>query len=184
MGMAKLNIWVSDVADACGIWPGAGRVTIFDCKGILEWPCGRFLATDGSWQPVPGGRYANLPFKCGHLQVEVPPGCYWVVAGYVSPGRFIHLNYTTHVGITDAGCDETACVKLYNPTLRLCWNWFRIGLRMNAIRRSPAAVDPEKVGKVEKLVEELLKDIPRSPIEETIEKNFSQLVESAEKESQ
>ncbi len=38
MGVGRLNVWVSDVADACGTWSGAGRMTIFDCDGILRWP--------------------------------------------------------------------------------------------------------------------------------------------------
>jgi hypothetical protein len=104
MGTGKLNIWVSDVANPCGTWQGGGKITIFDCDGILEWPCGRYMAPDGSWQPVPGGKYKDLPFKCGHLEVEVPPGCYWAVAGQVNPGTgWIHLNYTTHVGIVGVG---------------------------------------------------------------------------------
>lgn len=173
MGLAKLNIWVSDVADPCGTWEGDGTMTVLDCKGVLEWPCGRFLAPDGTWQPVPGGKYKDLPFKCGHLEVEVPPGCYWVLAGYVSPGPPpIHFNYTTHVGIVQVGCDETACVKIYNPSLRLCWDWLRVGLQM-------ALIDPEQVAELEKLVEELLRDAPRRPIERVIERLFEDLVESA-----
>ena len=43
----------------------------------------RFLNPDGKWEPVPGGEYRSLPFRCGHLEVELPPGCYWVTAGYV-----------------------------------------------------------------------------------------------------
>lgn len=180
MGVGKLNIWVSDVADPCGTWEGGGRLTIFDCKGILDWPCGRYLAPDGKWQPVPGGTYEDLPFRCGHLEAEVPPGTYWVVAGYVGERpRVIHLNYTTHVGIVQVGCDETACVKLYNPTVRLCWNWLRVGLRTLATLRSAAALDPDMVKQVETLVEELLRDVPRLPIEEVLEKIFGQLVESA-----
>jgi len=179
MGVGKLNIWISDVADPCGTWDGGGQVTVFDCKGILQWPCGRFLAPDGRWQPVPNGRYQDLPFRCGHLEVEVPPGCYWVIAGYVSsPGTYIHLNYTTHVGIVQVNCDETACVKVYNPTTRLCWDWFRVGLRMLTVKRSPAVLDPKKVAQVEELVEELLRDFPRVPIEETIEKMFAELIKS------
>src|SRR5579859_3428216 len=127
MGIAKLNVWVSDVADACGTWPGNGGITILDCKGILEWPCGRYLDPTGEWRLVPNGKYENLPFRCGHLEVELPPGCYWAIAGYVSPGAgFIHLNYTTHVGIAEVGCDQTACIKLFNPSVRLCWNWFLV----------------------------------------------------------
>lgn len=176
MGIGKLNIWVSDVANPCGTWDGAGQMTIFDCKGILEWPCGRYLAPDGNWKTVPNGLYKDLPFRCGHLQVEVPPGCYWVIAGYVSPGKFIHLNYTTHVGIVQVGCDETACVKIYNPTIRLCWDWFWVGLRILAKR---GQIDIEGVKQIEALAEKLLKDAPRQPVERVIERAFEDLIEVA-----
>src|SRR4030066_2032834 len=110
MGIAKINIWLSGVADPCGTLKGDEKVTVFDCKGILEWSCGRYML-GGRWVPVPGGKYFNLPAKCGHLEVEVPPGCYWITAGgvYPSPG-LLHFNYATHVGIVQVGCDETACV--------------------------------------------------------------------------
>ena len=186
MGVGRLNIWVSDIADPCGTWHGTGPgalMTILDCKGILEWPCGRYLAPDGQWQLVPNGTYANLPFNCGHLEVELPPGCYWAIAGYVSPNPgFIHLNYTTHVGIAEVGCDQTACVKLYNPTIRLCWDWFFVGLRMLTIGRSQPPFDPKKVAEIEKLVDNLMTSVPRLPVENVIEKHFDALIESAKKQ--
>ena len=160
-------------------------MTILDCEGILYWPCGRYLAPDDTWQPVPGGQYRNLPFKCGCLEVELPPGCYWVIAGHITPSQSrIHLNYTTHVGIVQVGCGEAACVKLFNPSLRLCWNWFRIGLRMNAIPRSPAPVDPEKVKQIENLVEELMHelDTPMLPVEKTIDAVFEEIFKSAQEQ--
>ena len=181
MGIARLNVWVSDVADPCGTWNGQGSMTIFDCKGILEWPCGRYIDIHDTWQPVPNGIYKDLLFKCGHLEVEVPPGCYWVLAGYVSPGPFIHLNYTTHVGIAQVGCDETACVKIYNPTLRLCWDWFWVGLRVLAAR-GQGRIDPGRIQELENTVEELLRDAPRLPIERVIERGFEDLVEAAKRQ--
>lgn len=182
MGIAKLNIWVSDVAEPCGTWEGGGNMTIFDCKGILEWPCGRFLNPDGKWQVVPGGHYKDLPFKCGHLEVEVPPGCYWVIAGYVSQGKYIHLNYTTHVGIVEVGCDDTACVKIYNPSIRLCWDWFWVGLRMLEAS-GQVRLDTERMNVIEKSVNDLLKDAPRLPAERVIEGVFDDLVKSTKKSS-
>lgn len=181
MGIGRLNIWVSDVADACGTWRGSGRVTIFDCDGILSWPCGRFRTEGTDWQPVPNGFYRNLPFRCGHLEAELPPGCYWVIAGNVSPGaHHIHLNYTTHVGIVQVGCDQHACVKLYNPSIRLCWNWFRIALQIEAAK---GRMDREAVGEVEKLVEgRLLEGVPRNVTEGLVEEYFGELVDVLSKD--
>jgi hypothetical protein len=175
MGLAKLNIWVSEVADPCGTWSGTGAMTILDCKGILAWPCGRYLNPDGKWQAVPNGNYRNLPFRCGHLEVELPPGCYWVIAGNITPiGGYIHLNYTTHVGIVEVGCNQDACVKLFNPSVRLCWNWFNAGLRVLAANKK-TGIDAKQVEAVQRAVETLLKDAPRLPIEQVIDDEFKAL---------
>ncbi len=183
MGAGRLNIWVSDVADACGTFSGGtaeggGGVTILDCRGVLQWPCGRYQTPQGEWVPVPRGYYRNLPFECGHIEVELPPGCYWAIAGWVTPGRgFTHLNYTTHVGIAQVGCDDVACVKLFNPSVRLCWDWALVGLRMIAIH---GGVDPDRVEEVANIVEnEFLRDAPRPPVEKMLERAFDDLVEEA-----
>lgn len=178
MGVGRINIWISDVADACGTWRGSGRATVFDCDGILSWPCGRHRTEGQDWQQVPNGQFRNLPFRCGHLEVELPPGCYWVVAGSVSPSSgFIHLNYTTHVGIVQVGCDETACVKLYNPSIRLCWNWFRVGMRALAAQ---GELDRGQVEEVEKLVEQrLLADVPTARGDEILAEVYDDFLETA-----
>lgn len=171
MGVSRINIWISDVADPCGTWKGDATVSVLDCKGILTWPCGRYLSGN-NWVAVPNGVYRNLPSTCGHLEVEVPPGCYWVTAGYVTPGSgYIHLNYTTHVGIVEACCDETACVKLFNPTVRLCWNWFLVGLRTLAANK---AIEGGKAAELEKMGEALMKTVPAHHEEEIVLRELMQ----------
>lgn len=183
MGVARINVWVSDVADPCGTWNGGGTMTVLDCDGVLEWRCGRYLTPDGQWKGVPNGAYKDLPFRCGHLEVEVPPGCYWVVAGYVGPaGRHIHFNYTTHVGIVQVSCDQTACVKLYNPTLRLCWDWFWVGLRAAAAAGPRGAIAAAQVKELEQQAGRLLAKAPKLPIEETLERVLADLTASAKKQ--
>jgi hypothetical protein len=178
MGVGRLNIWISEVADACGTWQGSGRATIFDCDGILSWPCGRFRTEGKDWQPVPGGQYRNLPYRCGHLEVELPPGCYWAVAGSVTPSSgFIHLNYATHVGIAQVGCDQAACVKLYNPSIRLCWNWFLVGAKALA---AAGQFDRGVVAEIEKTVEgRLLTDVPRAPGDDILAEVYGDFLETA-----
>jgi len=183
MGTGILNIWVSDIADACGTYKrgtaeGGGGITVLDCRGVLEWPCGRYQTPKGEWEQVPNGQYLNLPFECGHLEVEVPPGCYWVIADWTTPlPGYIHFNYSTHVGIVEVGCDQTACVKLFNPSIRLCWDWFILGMRMVALH---GGADMNRVDEVANLVEgELLRDAPRLPIERTLERRFEDVVEAA-----
>lgn len=187
MGLSYLNIWVSDVNDPCGTYKGGskniptggGGITVFDCKGVLSWPCGRYLADD-KWLPVPNGEYKNIPYTCGHLEVELPPGCYWVYSGLTTPlpGGVIHLNYATHVGIVEVGCGEHACVKIFNPSLVLCWNWFRVGLQVLAANPK-AGIDPGRVAELEKNVEALLKNVPRLPMDAVIEAEFKDLARAA-----
>ena len=179
MSVSRLNIWVSEVADACGTWNGAGQMTVLDCNGVLRWECGRFLHPDGKWVQVPDGEYRHLPFRCGHLEVELPPGCYWVLAGYTIPlTSHIHFNGTTHVGIVEVGCGEHACVKLFNPTAKLCWDWARIGLRLLAANPD-ARVDAQQVAEAERMVEAVFENVEPHPIEGTIEKLFDEIVGGA-----
>jgi hypothetical protein len=185
MGLSYLNIWVSDVNDPCGTFkggktaPGAAGMTIFDCKGVLSWPCGRYLA-DGKWVPVPNGMYKNIPFTCGHLEVELPPGCYWVYSGLTTvESGYIHLNYATHVGIVEVGCGEHACVKIFNPSVWLCWNWFRVGLQVLAANPK-AGIDRGKVVELERNVEALLKNVPHLPMDAVIEAEFKELANAAQ----
>ena len=182
MSTGKINIFVSDVADPCGIWNGTGRATVFDCNGVFDWPCGRFRpGGSDQWRPVPNGSYRNLPFRCGHLEVEVPPGCYWVIAGHVTPStHYIHLNYTTHVGIVQVCCGQDACVKLYNPSIRLCWNWFFAGLKVMAARGDDPAINADTVGRVEAMIEgEVLRNAPILGAEKEIIAVFDELARAA-----
>jgi len=108
MGMAKLNIWVSGLDEPCKIDNRTWYVTIFDCDGnVLEW-CGK--------------RYVVLPAPCGHLEVEVPPGCYYIKAvwSFVFAGGVFHVNHFTDAAIVQACCDKPVCVTLFTPTVHRC----------------------------------------------------------------
>lgn len=90
MGMAKLNIFVSGIDDPCGLDDRTWYVTIYDCDGnVLEW-CGK--------------RYVVLRAECGHLEVEVPPGCYYIKAVWnftvVKPGFIYRVNHFTDAAIS------------------------------------------------------------------------------------
>lgn len=108
MGMAKLNVWVSGLDNPCAVDNRTWYVTIFDCDGhVLEW-CGK--------------RYIVLPARCGHLEVDVPPGCYYVKAvwSFKVVGGIFYGNHFTDAAIVQAACDQTACVKLFTPSLHRC----------------------------------------------------------------
>jgi len=108
MGMARLNVWVSAIDDPCGFDSRTWYITIFDCNGdVLNW-CNK--------------RFVVLPAECGHLEVEIPPGCYYIKAvwSYKWGNGFYYVNHFTDAAIVQAVCDQTACVKLFNPSIHRC----------------------------------------------------------------
>lgn len=116
MSTARLNVWVTQVGKPCRIdsertW----FVHILHCNGeILEW-CDR--------------RFVNLQTKCGHLDVEVPPGCYTVVATW-SPSHDPNTvptslgNHISHLSVVRVDCGDHACVTLFPPTFHFCGIWW------------------------------------------------------------
>ncbi len=139
MGMSKLNIWVSEIDDPCGVSDRTWFVTIYDCDGkVLEW-CGR--------------RYVVIPAKCGHLEIEVPPGCYYIKAvwGFVVVGPGIYrVNHFTDAAIVTACCEQTTCVKLFNPSAHRCGYIYVRALR-DLVKQQ--AIDPALARQVEEAVE-------------------------------
>ncbi len=147
MGMAKLNIWVSAIDDPCAIADDrTWYVTIYTCEGkVLEW-CGK--------------KYVVLPAKCGHLEVEVPPGCYRINAvwNFSIAGSIIHVNHFTDSAVVQACCDQTVCVTLFNPSTHRCGT---ILLRAVQDILSQRAIGPEVAQQVELAINPLLARLPR-----------------------
>lgn len=112
MGLAKVNIWVSERDEPCLVSKRTWYITIYNCDGtVLEW---------SGHTP---SRYAVIPAPNGHLEVEVPPGCYYVKAvwSYVLiPDVGYRVNHFTDATIVQAVCDKTTCVKLFNPSAHRC----------------------------------------------------------------
>jgi len=110
MGMSKLNVFVSGVDDPCTVDQRTWYVTIFNCDGSVLEHCGK--------------RYVVLPAPCGHLEVEVPPGCYYIKAVWsfviVTPNLVYRANHFTDAGIVTVCCDDHACIKLFNPSVHRC----------------------------------------------------------------
>jgi len=109
MGLGTLNVWIHDKVDPCKISDETWFLTVTYCNGIqVEW-CGT--------------TYAWMEAKCGHLEIELPPGCYVVFASQFvfvpdlpPPFKWILIN--SHFGLVMVECDQIACVHLYNPTYR------------------------------------------------------------------
>lgn len=140
MGMAKLNIFVSGIDDPCGVDNRTWYVTIYDCDGnVLDW-CGK--------------RYVVLRAECGHLHVDVPPGCYYIKAVWgfvvVIPGLVYRVNHFTDAAIVTACCEETTCVKLFNPSAHRCGYIYVRALRDLVAQK---AIGPELAAGVEEAVE-------------------------------
>ncbi|MCK9593150.1 MAG: hypothetical protein M0Q91_14195 [Methanoregula sp.] len=81
---AKMNIWVRD--RTCALVKGRSHLHIYDChhRPVLEY----------------------IWFTGGHVEVDVPPGCYLVVVG--TPGGNIY----TDLAMVIVRCGDDACVNL------------------------------------------------------------------------
>ena len=109
MGMARLNIWITDLGHPCKMAQRDWVVAIMTCDGkVLEW-CGK--------------KYDSVPAPCGHADVEVPPGCYVLRASAHTWWSQGHLfgNWATDRAVVQACCDEHHCVTLYAPSVQACW---------------------------------------------------------------
>ncbi len=148
MGMAKLNIWISGIDDPCSVDKRTWYVTIYDCDGnVLQW-CGK--------------KYVVLPAKCGHLEVEVPPGCYYLKAVWsfwiVKPGFVYHANHFTDAAIVQACCDQTTCVKLFNPSAHRC-GYIYVQAIQDLVKQK--AINPRTAKQAEEAINAVLEQIPK-----------------------
>lgn len=110
MGFSRLNVFVSATDDPCGLDTRTWYITIYNCDGsVLDW-CGK--------------RYVVMQAPCGHLEVDIPPGCYYIKAVWgfttVVPGLVYRVNHFTDAAIITACCEQPVCVKLFNPSVHRC----------------------------------------------------------------
>lgn len=113
MSTAKLNVWITERGSPCRIESrNVLFVYVLHCNGeVLEW-CDR--------------RYVGIPAKCGHVEIEIPVGCY-VVGAVESPSRESTTslgNHLTHIAVVRATCGSDVCVTLFNPHYHHCGHWF------------------------------------------------------------
>lgn len=83
--MAKLNIWVRD--RNCEIIKKRAHLHVYNC-------CRQTPAIEPFW------------FSGGHIEVNVPPGCYLVIAGVIGG------NIYTDISMAIVRCGDDACVNL------------------------------------------------------------------------
>ena len=123
MALGRLNVFVSGLDEPCKIDNRTWYITVYDCEGrVLEW-CGR--------------RYGVIPARCGHLELELPPGIYTVLGvwGFGVGGGHVFGNHLTDHAIARVGCGEHTCVTLYTPTAHRCGVLFDVAL--DVLQRHP-----------------------------------------------
>lgn len=65
-GLARINVWIAEGNCPCKISNRDWIVQVFDCYNkVLEW-CDK--------------KYDNIIARCGHVELELPPGCYVIHA--------------------------------------------------------------------------------------------------------
>jgi hypothetical protein len=140
MGLGNLNIWIRyepDITWSCRVdTVNPWYVTIKDCTGrILEW-CGRV--------------YRRIPTKCGHIEIEVPPGCYILSAiGYATGS-----NTFTAPAFVVVNCGETVCVNLLAPIVHNCGWYFTSGIRQGVREKT---IPPGVADRAIETIKEVLK---------------------------
>ncbi len=148
MALGRLNVFVSELDHGCKVDSRTWYVTIYDCDGrVLDW-CGR--------------RYVAIPARCGHLEIELPPGCYTLLATWsfaVGPGGIIYGNHFTDHAVAHVCCGEETCVTLFTPSAHRCGLLFDIALRVMEARGEGAPA--EVVGRAREAIGELLEHLPR-----------------------
>jgi hypothetical protein len=92
MSTGKIEVWIVGRESLCSVSQHEWKVCLLDC-------CSR--------RPVTFcGRELCEPTKCGTVDFEVPPGCYFVWAS--GPNDFAF-------GVATVGCGQQVCLTLVSP---------------------------------------------------------------------
>lgn len=166
MGTATLNVWVRDKDFPCKpdmrwVW----SVDVFICDGQPLYWCGTRY-------------YGAHKTRHGHVEIEVPPGCYIVRARTGSSG---HHNLFTHVTMVDVGCDESACVNLVPPGAWTCGQQWNHALRFQAaIGHVPRELAQAAVEANQAVLEHLPRDAFPEEDQDALEEMLKRRDEEAE----
>lgn len=138
MSTAILNVWITNLGEPCTIandpgLPNPWVVAISHCNGrVLNWSEGRYRHhREDKWILIPshtppggtaGWWYDRIPTRDGHVEIEVPPGCYVVRATMHSwfVNGLLYGNWATERAIVQACCGEDVCATLYAPSAIAC----------------------------------------------------------------
>jgi hypothetical protein len=159
MGLGTLNVWVHDAVDHCKISDEVWFVTVTYCNGVtVEW-CGK--------------TYGFMEAKCGHTEIELPPGCYIVFASQFVflPGSQFPFIISTHFSVVMVECDQKACVHLYSPTPRQQMS-STPGLALSLVEKQ--GVPREKAERLAEAVNSVLEHLPKTGQDAALEQLFEE----------
>lgn len=143
MGMAKINVWLSETDNPCKVYDSTFYVSVFTCDGkILKWA---------------EKEYKLLKAQNGHLEIKLPPGCYYLRAASISCE-----NAYSDSAIVRVNCGETACVTLMIPSLKRCVGLLAAGLRL---ARARELVPSPLLRRAQATLDELMKEIELPALE-------------------
>lgn len=143
MSVGNINVYITALGQPCKVDNKLWVVAVAHCDGsILNWSKGRYKnQPDGPWVPIAkhvpatigtpampkGWYYDSIPAKNGHVEIEVPPGCYVVTAskhtwtGVIEGLWILYGNWATEHAIINVGCNEDVCATLFAPSVQPCW---------------------------------------------------------------
>ena len=180
MGLSKLSIWVRDTAHPCLPYQSSRHnwiAIILTCD--LE-PLSYGVVNNGVFRLTDVGKAGGKV----HGQVDVPPGCYIVVAVATCKNIF------TDMALVQVGCDETACVNLITKRLSTCTGQLIAALNIGQIlgpgysASSPPGepIPREVIAKATEALEELRKHLPWDPVLSALPITLDDLQEMAKEE--
>jgi hypothetical protein len=136
---STLDVWITNLGEPCTIasdsgLPHAWVVAVSHCDGrVLNWSEGRYRHhSDDPWTRIPshtppgsttaGTFYESIPTLDGHVEIELPPGCYVVRASMHTwfTNGLLYGNWATERAIVQACCGEEVCATLYAPSAIAC----------------------------------------------------------------
>lgn len=161
MSTAILDVWVTNLGDPCSIandpgLPNPWVIAVAHCNGnVLNWSEGRYRHhREDEWTPIrehglgdrgSGWWYDSIPTRDGHVEIELPPGCYSIIGSmhtWFTNGVLYGNWHTDHAIVYARGGDEIS-TTLYAPSAMHChWTLFEIVLpwlaRQKVIDRAAA----------------------------------------------
>ena len=162
MGLAKMNVWIHDENDPCRISENRWWVVVTDCQNrMVKWCQEEYL-----------GKLAT----CGHAMFTIPPGCYvvWAAKGLGVHEEYVKGNYITHFAFVSVRCEETACVHLYAPPYKLCWDAFRFATE---ILDEQGLIDPEAAQALTQAMDAVIERVPTTRADANMRKILKVLPE-------